>query len=280
MGKHKNIYELLVDFALGEVSQQQVSEVKTHLTECPQCSNELKQLEALLECTGRIRELSTDAQICDSAKQAIFSKVEKDKTKHTSGPNICLESIWRTIMKSPITKLATAAVIVIAGFIVINQFGGSIDGSTMAFAQITENMKKMPWLHVLAESAGDKLEVWFSFERRVMVQKPSDGRIIYQDDLKRTTQIFEPDANTVTISHSTTDSLTAMGHSALDFPKSVLKLFDDTSEKVIQEIGKYKEKDVKVFRMRGFIGDMDMIWMRIYYSCLIRKFSMMLAKSR
>jgi len=161
-------------------------------------------------------------------------------------------------MKSPITKLATAAVIIIAVFIVINQFDASIDGSTMAFGQITENMKKMPWLHVLAESAGDKLEVWFSFERRVMVQKPPDGRIIYQDDLKRTTQIFEPDANTVTISHSTTDSLTAMGHSALDFPKSVLKLFDDTSEKVTQEIGKYKEKDVKVFRMRGFIGDMDM----------------------
>ena len=258
MGKHENMNELLVDFALGDLSQQQVSEVKTHLTECPQCSNEIKRLEALLECTGRIRELSADAQICDSAKQAIFTAVESEKNKHTSRPNIGPESIWRTIMKSPITKLATAAVIVIAGFIVINQFDASIDGSTMAFGQITENMKKMPWLHVLAESAGDKLEVWFSFERRVMVQKPPDGRIIYQDDLKRTTQIFEPDANTVTISHSTTDSLTAMGHSALDFPKSVLKLFDDTSEKVTQEIGKYKEKDVKVFRMRGFIGDMDM----------------------
>ena len=161
-------------------------------------------------------------------------------------------------MKSPITKLAAAAVIVTALIISINQFGKSVSFTTIAFADISEAMKKMPWLHVVGESASGKHEVWFSFEQRVMVQKTPDGRIIYQDDLKRTTQIFEPDANTVTISHSTTDSLTAMGHSALDFPKSVLKLFDDTSEKVIQEIGKYKGKDVKFFRMRGFIGDMDM----------------------
>ncbi len=167
-------------------------------------------------------------------------------------------SIRNIIMKSPITKLAAAAVIVIAVSIVINQFDGSIDITTTAFAQITENMKKMPWLHVLAESAGDKLEVWFSFERRVMMQKPPDGRIIYQDDLKRIVQIFNPDANTVTISHSTTDSLTAMGHSALDFPKSVLKLFDDTSEKVIQETGKYNGKDVKIYKMSGILGGMDM----------------------
>jgi hypothetical protein len=258
MGKHENINELLTAFALGELSQNQVSEVKAHMAECSQCSNELKQLETLLECTGCIRELSADKQTCESARQAIFETVESEKTKHTSRSNIGPESIWRTIMKSPITKLATAAVILIAALIVINQFGGSIDITTTAFAQITENMKKMPWLHVVAVSAGDKLEVWFSFEQRVMVQKPPDGRIIYQDDLKRIVQVFDPDANTVTISHSTTDSLTAMGHSALDFPKSILKLFDDASEKIIQEIGKYKGKDVKIFRMRGFIEGMDM----------------------
>jgi hypothetical protein len=45
-------------------------------------------------------------------------------------------SVWRIIMKSRITKLAAAAVIVIAVLIGINQFGGSIDGTTVTFAEV------------------------------------------------------------------------------------------------------------------------------------------------
>ena len=258
MGKHKNMNELLVDFALGELSQKQASEVKTHLTECAQCSNELKQLETLLKCTGRIRELSANTQMCESAKQAIFTAVEDEKTKYTFRPNIGPESIWRTIMKSPITKLATAAVIVIAGFIVINQFGGSIDVTTTAFAQITENMKKMPWMHVIVEGAGERLEAWFSFEQRVMVSKRVPGEIRYHDGLKQTVQIYDPDANTITISYTMADALAGLGHSPLDFPKSILKHFDEAGEKIIQETGKYKGKDSKIYKMSGFLGGMDM----------------------
>ena len=254
MSKHENINELLVDFALGELSQRQEAEVKTHLTECPQCSNELKRLEALLERTGSIRELSSNEQTCDSAKQAIFAAVESEEIKLASRP----VSIWRTIMKSPVTKLAAAAVIVIAVFIVINQFGDSIDGTTTAFAQITENMKKMSWMHGVVETTGERLEVWFSFERRVMASKRVPGEIRYQDGLKQTIQVYEPDSNTITISYSTTDALAGVGSSVLDFPKFILKHFDDTGENVIQEAGKYEGKDSKKYKMSGILGGMDM----------------------
>jgi len=46
------------------------------------------------------------------------------------------QNIWRIIMKSRITKLATAAVIIIAVLIGINQFGGSIDMAAPTFAEI------------------------------------------------------------------------------------------------------------------------------------------------
>lgn len=51
-------------------------------------------------------------------------------------------NIWRIIMKNRITKLATAAVIIIAVFIGINQFGGSIDGASVALADILENLQQ------------------------------------------------------------------------------------------------------------------------------------------
>ena len=256
MDKHKNINKILTAFALGELSQKQASEVNAHLAECSQCSNELKQLEALLECTGHINELSADTQICESAKQAIFSKVENEENKYTSGPNTYPAFIWRKIMKSPITKLAAAAVIVIVVSIVINQFGGSIDGTTIAFAQITENMNKMPWLHVIVEGAGERLEAWFSFEQRVMINKHASGEIRYHDDLKQTIQVYKPDANTITISYFTPDEFTEIGNSVLDLPKNILKLFDEAGGEVTQENSKYLGRDSKIYRARAFLGGM------------------------
>jgi len=64
-------------------------------------------------------------RILDNVMQALEKK-EKQKAGATA-PNI-----WRTIMKSPITKIAAAAVIIIAVLIGLNQ----IIGSTPAFAEI------------------------------------------------------------------------------------------------------------------------------------------------
>jgi outer membrane lipoprotein-sorting protein len=113
MNKHNKISKSLAASALGELSPEAQAEVQAHLTECHQCSSELKRLQNLLECTGRIRELSPDAQLCESAKQAIFTAVENEKEQTSSGPNAGLELIWRTIMYRRTIKLAAAAVIVL-----------------------------------------------------------------------------------------------------------------------------------------------------------------------
>jgi len=258
MNKHERINELLVDFALGDLSQQQEAEVKTHLAECHQCSTEMKRLEELLECTERIRELSADKRMCESAKQAILETVEAEEMEPVRRTHINVKHLWSAVVNSKMAKLAAAAVIIIAILIGINHLGGSIDGATVAFAQIKENMEKMAWMHVTVEGAGEKLEAWFSFERRVMVSKRVPGEIRYHDGLKQTVQIYDPVANTITVSYTTADALAGMGRSALDFPKSILKLFDEAGQKIIQETGKYEGKDSKIYKMSGFFGGMDM----------------------
>ncbi len=59
-----------------------------------------------------------------------FAKVEK-----TSSADIP-PNPWRIIMKSKITKFAVAAMLIIAVLIGINQFGGPIDGTSIAFGQM------------------------------------------------------------------------------------------------------------------------------------------------
>lgn len=163
MKEHERINKLLEEFALGELSQQKETEVKTHLAECPQCSNELKRLEALLECTERIRELSADAHICESAKQAVLASVESGEMKQqTTRPNISPALIWRTIMKSWITKLVTVSLII--GFFGLFVFLGN--GQATLYAQVIEAFENTRTFHALSKNYHEgkwhsTLEVWY-----------------------------------------------------------------------------------------------------------------------
>jgi hypothetical protein len=53
--------------------------------------------------------------------------------------------LWRAIMKSPITKLAAAAVLVVAVLWGIHHVGGR-DTTSVALASVIDNMKKAPWI--------------------------------------------------------------------------------------------------------------------------------------
>ena len=63
-----------------------------------------------------------------------FSKTLTPSTQHI---------LWSDIVKNPITKLAAAAVIIIAVMIGINQFGGSIDGASVVWADVVKNVEQI-----------------------------------------------------------------------------------------------------------------------------------------
>ncbi|HEG44046.1 MAG TPA: hypothetical protein ENH94_08360 [Phycisphaerales bacterium] len=78
--------------------------------------------------------LSTDP----AADEAVFDKVLKAGNTKTTIP-AHQPSIWRIIMQSKITKLTAAAAIILVAITIINQFGGSIDGTSVAFANAMEH---------------------------------------------------------------------------------------------------------------------------------------------
>ena len=117
-----------------------------------------------------------------SAKEAIqktrqkIMDLENEKTQF---------NIWRIIMKSPITKLAAAAVIIIAVLIAINQFGGSIDIASRTFAAVVENVNKAKTISWTSRFIIEGQELASS---KVMFMEPdlareeiSDGRTIIFD---------------------------------------------------------------------------------------------------
>ena len=83
-----------------------------------------------------------------------FGKSEKTKSVSPE-PNI-----WRIIMRSKITKLAAAAVVIIAVMAGMHWIGSSIDGTSLAFGEVLENLARVQTLHAKLNTNGKEAEVW------------------------------------------------------------------------------------------------------------------------
>jgi outer membrane lipoprotein-sorting protein len=80
----------------------------------------------------------------------VMTRIESKPSPTTQPTSI--HQMWRIIMRSRITKLAAAAVIIIAVMIGIYQFGGSIDLATPTFADIVQPL-------LTAESGAFKMTI-------------------------------------------------------------------------------------------------------------------------
>lgn len=106
--------------------------------------------------------------------------------------------VWRIIMKSRITKFAAAAVIIIAVLIGISQFGGSIDGASVAFGQMKQALEKVLWVHSVNNNSNGSDEGWLSFTQQIEINKKADGKITYEDYGKKTKYVYLPETETIT----------------------------------------------------------------------------------
>jgi hypothetical protein len=87
----------------------------------------------------------------DKWKKAHQSEIQifESQTAEQKTPcSVRIFDVWRTIMKSPITKLASAAVIVIATSIIISYFGGSVDGTSAVYAAAMKAMQDVNTVHI------------------------------------------------------------------------------------------------------------------------------------
>ena len=96
---------------------------------------------------------AADERILNDALAA-YGKTESRKTAERQ-PNV-----WRKIMNNKTTKFAAAAVIIIAALIGINQFGGSVDMTTPAYAfeQTIEAFNNVRFLHVVRYNESEQIE--------------------------------------------------------------------------------------------------------------------------
>ena len=90
-------------------------------------------------------------------------------------------------MRSRMTKLAAAAVIIIAVLIGINQFGGSIDGAGVAFAEVLEHIRTSNYTFDLTVLTEDQA----SNTGQAMVLEPGRVRLNWAVGLGKVSSIID-----------------------------------------------------------------------------------------
>lgn len=96
-----------------------------------------EKIEKLIKETRLETRAQTDKRITDKAKE-VFVETRQASGKYRPEP-----AVWRIIMKSPITKLAVAAAIIIAVVILSHLFNTPIDGTSIVWAKAIEQMGKL-----------------------------------------------------------------------------------------------------------------------------------------
>jgi hypothetical protein len=131
MNQHEKTSELLVAYALGDLSARGQAAVESHVARCPKCSDELKRVRALLNCTERIGEWSADPEVCKSAVQAVLGAARDRPFQQTSTWRIIRpEFTWRITVSNRRMKLAgiAAIVMVVLGGVTFWPFGSAGSG--------------------------------------------------------------------------------------------------------------------------------------------------------
>ena len=160
-----------------------------------------------MEPADKIKELinKSDAKTTAEVDKRILAgaseHLEKLREKYLAAGGA---GVWRIIVKSPIAKLAAAAVIIIAAFIGTHQFFGS----TVAWADVVEKFRSVPFFSVSiyikedATSEPKQMELWMNRTGKTRIRIGtqvifgSQGKVAEAFDIKTRARV-EPDERAV-----------------------------------------------------------------------------------
>jgi hypothetical protein len=155
----------------------------------------------------------------------------------------------RTIMKSPITKLATAAVVIVAVMLGIYALTGP--GTSITIAQVRQAMQDIDWMQLnneIPEKEGTQWS-WFSFASRVEIVCDPEGRIIYSNFNTGKKLVWNPGSQDIYES-PIDERRQFIGDFGGPF-EFITKLFSfltaEKDWKVTKEMGTYQGKKVEVW---------------------------------
>ena len=207
-----------------------------------------------------IRKLTVESgdRIHDRVLQKLLSKLDQSKRRAT----VEQANIWRTIMKSRVSKIATVACIMIAVLVALHPFSNSLDSTTAAYARMNEAIRNVPWMrisytsrildpngNVRADNDQWNTDIWYSFNSQVLIQKFSFGRVTYKDYSRQEIYNYNPDSKRIVLSALSINKLPVEANSPWSWLERHIQRMMPFGGNVIRKTGKYDGKEVEVFEV-------------------------------
>lgn len=144
--------ENLVAYAEGLLPESKTQAVESHLQGCPACRAELKHISALRDRLTANGKASARIDLENAVLDRILREqsLRLNKTKKTDRQL----QLWRKIMKSKITKLAAAAVIIAVSAMSITYLG-TFTSPAYAIEQTIKANHSVRYIYVKAFTAGE-----------------------------------------------------------------------------------------------------------------------------
>jgi len=148
-------------------------------------------------------KVTPSSQMNQRTLSDIFKAQEKTKQRNSADLR---PMNWRIIMNKTITKFAFAAVIIIAVIIGMNQFGTSIDGTSVAWGQVTQRIANIDHFHFYEVSNTRNgyptiQEGWYAYGKLKTLRYDSYGGYQSFDD-GQTSTVFDRHNNITCVGKS------------------------------------------------------------------------------
>ncbi len=189
----------------------------------------------------------THDRVLGNVMQAL-DETEKQKSGATA-PNI-----RRTIMKSPITKLAAAAVIIAAIMLGMYALTGSVEVTSITMAQVRQAMQRIDWMQIINKGGnenrrGPQID-WFSFVSKTHIDIWLRRGIVSYDDFKTRKQLYWPGTGKY-IYESPIDETTEFAYGFTGPFEMIDKTFRiiqaEHNSEIVKELGTYEGQKVDVW---------------------------------
>jgi len=197
--------------------------------------------------------IDTNAKTDNAVLGDVIKAFEKSKGKKTSATE---QNVWRIIMKSKITKLAAAAVIIVAIMLGMYALTGSFDGTSITMAQVRQAMQEIDWVQIVGRSEEESISAWYSFASKVQILVDDEGRIIYFDFNAGKRLVWNPGSQDIYESPIDEGRQFAGGVSNIfeGFTKAFDSLEAKGDYKVTRELGTYQGQEVEIWTARRVKG--------------------------
>lgn len=185
--------EHLIEYIEELLEDQQASAIESHLADCPACRTEAAQMTDL-----RKRLLQNGQTFAETdLENAVFDQIVRSqhlKLKEIRKINRQF-NLWRIIMKNPMTKIATAAAVILIAVFVFT-FLEESSPTAYAIEQTIQASHSIRYLHFknFIEPHDEPMEFWVEFDARGKLKNmrfnkpgwmdPGDGEtiIVWKDN--------------------------------------------------------------------------------------------------